>query len=195
MLGDLTMDEPTLDTNRDLEYLYKEYVRINNRLDSIVDSSFDDFKLLSSIGVLVAWPPIAKSNLFNEPDSAFLLLIGFLGILFIIIILALRDLIKQSLMEYYLHELQTYEAEIRANLKSADLNSFKMAKNWLERRQGAWGGVVSRFNFMFYLFLFFFPIGILVRQGAFLYAVVYGATELISLGIYLNAVKLLYRHQ
>ena len=89
------MDTPAPPPTQDLEYLYKEYVRLSSRLDTIIDSSWGDFKLLGAIGALFAWLPIAKSNLFGGTDTSVTLFIGFIGILSLIAVIGARDLIKQ----------------------------------------------------------------------------------------------------
>jgi hypothetical protein len=48
-----------------------------------------------------------------------------------------------------------------------------------------------RFYLAFYLFLFAFPVGVLIAVNAWSYAIGYGVAMLISLGIYLNAASLL----
>lgn len=94
------------------EYLYKEYVRLGDLCDSYSKSSFDDFKLLGAIGALLAWKPIAD---FTTASSSIVLL-GFTAVLFIVVIVGTRDLIKQSVISYYLTQIKLYEEEIRISL-------------------------------------------------------------------------------
>jgi hypothetical protein len=184
------MNEPSNSTD-DLDILYKEYVRLNARLDTIIDGSWADFKLLGAIGALIAWPPLAQSNLFSTSDLALALFVGFVGILFVIVVLGMRDLIKQSVMQHYMFELQLQEEAIRARLQHDTPQSFHLADHWLGHRVRTWRGIVSRFYLSFYLFLFAFPVGVLIAVNAWPYAVGYGVAMLISLGIYLSAAKLL----
>lgn len=178
------MDTPAPPLSQDLEYLYKEYVRLSNRLDTIVDSSWGDFKLLGAVGALFAWPPIAKSDLFGHTDTSVTLFIGFTGILFIVAVIATRDLIKQSIIEHYLHELKVYEQDIRDKLGNRVNHSFQLANHWLARRQGAWKRITFCFYVLFYLCLFSFPVAVLVWQTSYSYAITYGVVTLVTLGIY-----------
>jgi hypothetical protein len=174
----------------ELDFLYQEYVRLSHRLDTIIDSSWDDFKLLGASSALIAWPPLAQSDLFSRSDSCFILFVGFIGILFIMAIIGMRDLIKQSLMQHYLFELRRHEEEIRAKLPHVNSQGFRFASHWLNHSARVWQAIVSRFYGLFYLFLFFFPVGVLVANNAcWPYAIAYGIAMLINLGIYLNALK------
>ena len=188
------MDEPT-NIGNDLEILYKEYVRLNARLDTIIDGSWEDFKLLGAIGVLIAWPPLAQSDLFSKSDLSFILFVGFAGILFIITILGMRDVIKQSVMQHYMFELQLQEEDLRSKLQSANPKSFHLADHWLGHRVRAWRGIMLRFYLVFYLFLFLFPVGVLVAKYAWAYAAAYGISVLVSLAIFTNTARLLENWQ
>src|SRR5688572_9495710 len=98
------------------DYYYKEYDRLQHRTDAIVDSSFNDFALLSAAGIIIAWPPISDSDLFSNNNKPLILFIGFLGLLIIVAIIATRDLVKQSLLQFYFRELAYLEKELQLGL-------------------------------------------------------------------------------
>ncbi|NEQ55255.1 MAG: hypothetical protein F6K11_34895 [Leptolyngbya sp. SIO3F4] len=125
------MDEQS---NQRLEYLYKEYVRLSNRADELIQNTYDTFKLFGAVSVLVVvWQPIselissAKSNL----DPGLVLFLGFLSLLAILGIIGLLNLLQQSYTWYFVHNLQAYEQEIRKELEEAtdsQVFSFNLGK-------------------------------------------------------------------
>jgi len=177
-----------------LDCIYKEYVRLNDQCDKYVQSSFEDFKLLGAIGALIVWPPIANLSFTRAEESGVILLMGFIGILAIISIIATRDLLKQSVIAFYMKEMANYEANIRARLDDVDTNAFRLAQNWPEWQKRKHSAISLRFRLIFFLFLFFFPITVLVLQDSYWYhPVIYGCITLIILCIYLSAVRELYK--
>jgi hypothetical protein len=97
--GGLEMNSAGQGDSTCLEYLYKEYVRLSGTYEASIKSSFDDIKLLGAIAVLLAWKPISDSKLLgSEGSSDLLLLMGFVAILVIVAVLAVRELTKQSLV-------------------------------------------------------------------------------------------------
>jgi hypothetical protein len=101
----------------DRDTLYAEYTRLQGRLDHYLQSSFEDFKLVGAIAIFLTWAPLANVLADLRPDlkkdQALILFLGFVGILLIIAVLGMRDLIKQSVIFYYVDEIQFYEAELR----------------------------------------------------------------------------------
>ena len=171
-----------------LEYLYKEYVRLSDLCDSYAKSSFDDFKLLGAIGALLAWKPIADL----ATASPFIVLLGFLAILFIVAIIGTRDLLKQSLINYYLSQIKLYEEEIRGILAHPDVPTFCFAVNWESWSQQKHLPVTSRLYLLIILTVTVLPSIILVMQKPRWYAAIYLLAALFSLIIYLNAALVLY---
>jgi len=171
-----------------LEYLYKEYVRLGDLCDSYTKSSFDDFKLLGAISVLLAWKPITE---FTTASTSIVLL-GFLAILFIVAIVGIRDLIKQSVISYYLSQIRIYEEEIRIGLARPNASTFRFAINWERWSQQKHAPVLSRFYLLINLIVVIFPIAVLIPQKPHWYAGIYAAVALLVLSIYLSAVRALY---
>jgi hypothetical protein len=117
--------------SNETEQVYKEYVRLNERFDSLVDSSFNDFKLLGAVGALIAWPPLASLDVFNTVYSGLILFIGFVGILFIVAIIGTRDLLRWTLVEYYLQQMLVYEDELKKPFQG-DVMLFQFAHVWIK---------------------------------------------------------------
>jgi hypothetical protein len=179
----------TLDKDRQtLEYLYKEYVRLGELCENYTKSSFEDFKLLGAISVLLAWKPIAE---FTAASTS-IILFGFLAILFIVAIVGTRDLIKQSIISYYLSQIKIYEEEIRINLDRPDASTFRSAINWEYWSRQKHAPVLSRFYLLINLIVIIFPTVMLISQKPHWYAGIYAALALVVLSIYLSAVKVLY---
>ncbi|WP_197484759.1 hypothetical protein [Phormidesmis priestleyi] len=42
-----------MDSNQRIDYLYKEYARLNEKLEEHIKSSFEDFKLLEAAGASI----------------------------------------------------------------------------------------------------------------------------------------------
>ena len=182
------MDELHKDSQL-LEYLYKEYVRLSDLCDSYAKSSFDDFKLLSAIGVLLVWKPIAELT----TASSFIVLLGFVAILFIVAIIGTRDLLKQSLINYYLSQIQLYEEEIRMILDRPDRPTFHFAANWEYWSKQKHSPVASRLYLLITITVTVLPSIILALQKPHWYAAIYAIVALFSLAIYLNATQVLYK--
>lgn len=110
-------------SNQRLEYLYKEYVRLSNTLDDLIQNSYDDFKLFGAVSVIiVAWQPISEliSSANSQLDPSLVLFLGFLSLLMVLGIIGLLNLLKQSYSWYFVHNLQAYEREIKKELGEAE---------------------------------------------------------------------------
>lgn len=83
-----------------MEYVYKEYVRLHEVANAYAHSSFDDFKLLAAVGLILTWAPFG-SLFTGETASPEVLFLGFVAILLIIAIIGTRDFLKQSLIIHY----------------------------------------------------------------------------------------------
>lgn len=177
------------DSKESLDYLYKEYTRLSDRCDSYAQSAFEDIKLYGAIAVLLAWKPIADAITvrgYEDIGSGFLLF-GFIGILLIVGIIAVRDLLKQSVIKFYFLQLSDYEAEIRKALNHEG-NAFRVADNWSEYNKRIYLKVFSRFFVIFSLLSIAYPCLILATQATHKhYALIYLAVGLLVIGIYISA--------
>ena len=187
------MGESAEKTRDEVELLYREYVRLNARLDGIVDGVWNDFRLLGAVGALVAWAPIAQSGLFSQSDPAPLLFIGFVGILIVVSVIGVRNLIKETVIAHYLLELRSCETDLRSQLDPAKLHSFRAAAHWLDHRAVTWRGVLSRFYLLIGVFLVLFPMGVLAAQHSGPLAALYGLLALFCTGVFINGARLIGR--
>ncbi len=171
-----------------LEYLYKEYIRLSDLCDSYVKSSFDDFKLLSAIGVILVWKPFAE--LINV--SSFIVLLGFFAILFVIAILGTRDLLKKSFQNYYLSQVRHCEEELRRVLDQTNTPAFRVAANWENWKRQKHLPVTYRLYLIFIIAVTAVPSIALILQEPRWYAVIYAIVASFLLTVYLSAVRILY---
>lgn len=195
------MDIPDNDASKTLEYLYKEYVRISDLCNSYTKSRYDDLKLLGAIGILLAWKPITdlisppnapSSNPDKIVDSP-VLLFGFIAVLFLVSILGIRDLLKESLIQYGSYQLRFYEEEIRALLGHSDTHSFRLATDWEQWNKQKFQPIAVRFNLLFFLAVMIFPIVVLATSEQWWQTAIYATIALLILAIYLSAVRTLNR--
>ncbi|MCB0713069.1 MAG: hypothetical protein KDD67_12125 [Ignavibacteriae bacterium] len=119
-----------------IDVLYKEYSRLHERLDELMDGSLNDFKLLGFV-----WPVITGTaaivgqkgvTLFGPVDTGFLSFVIFMVMLLIIGIIAFRDFLKVSLINYQLYLIRSYESEISLLLDN-QTRTFSNIKVWSEK--------------------------------------------------------------
>jgi hypothetical protein len=170
--------------DKSLEYLYKEYVRLNDKCDAYAQLSFSDIKLLAAIGVLLAWKPIADSRLIGTGNSNGILLFGFIAILFIVSILGARSLMVTSVIAFYLRQIKIYEHELREQLHGSSGQTFSFAKNWEKWDRTVHLPLSRCFHALFLLAVVLFPVAVLLLQSPFWYAFVYLGVALVILAIY-----------
>ena len=91
-----------MEPSQKIDFLYKEYTRLNVRLDQISDSSLDDFKLLGAVSTfLIGAGSFISKYSDSVANTQFVFLITFIIILLITSIIGFRDLQKLSLIKYY----------------------------------------------------------------------------------------------
>jgi hypothetical protein len=184
----------SLDSSQRLEYLYKEYVRLSDKAEDLIKSTYDDFKLFGAVGaVIVIWKPISEfTTLVNSKLSPSLtLFLGFLSLHVVLGIIVLLNLVKQSYTWYFVHNLQAYEAEIRKELDEAEVSkvfNFNIAKE--EKR---FITAVYRLSFrtlvMFLSFAVISIPSIILCYSNLLYAAIYLLISLGGLIIYLQVFR------
>jgi hypothetical protein len=180
-----------------VEYIYKEYVRLNELCTAMISGSFDDFKLIGAVSVLLAWAPIVEAitRLTNTSGSTagtsdtLLLLLGFIIAVSIIAILMLRDLLKQSLINFYVQQIHIYEQVLRNKLGETETRLFTSAQAWEQWRESNYKRVLVRYFFLFASIVIFIPSIILVLQEPSWYALVYLGVTITALAIYMSAVR------
>lgn len=161
-----------------LAYLYKEFARTAGTVHALVHSSFDDFRLLGAIGVLLAWPPLTKSDLFDSRSSreSTVLLIGFLAFLFLVGALVVRDLLKQSIIRFQVEQVARLEAEIRKELALSESTAFRQAASWANWERQWYTPLLGHFALLFVLILLGFPDFVLALDGEPWHVAVYTGT-------------------
>lgn len=117
-----------IDEKTYFEHLYKEYSTLSARLDAYTASSFDDFKLLAVIGLVFAWEPVTKQ--FSKLDAPYILWLGFSAIALVVAIMECRDLLKHSLIRFYLQRLIEIEEELLELADRQSAKGFHTARSW-----------------------------------------------------------------
>jgi hypothetical protein len=181
-------------SNQRLEYLYKEYVRLNDKADDLISSTYDDFKLLGVVGaVIIVWKPISEIILPTIPrlDSSLFLFLGFLSLLIILGLIALVNLIKQSYTWYFVYNLQAYELEIKKELdeaKNSQIFNFNLGKEETKFIIASYRLAFRTFVFAMAAFITLVPFVILCYSSV-VYAVLYLSISLIGFIVYLQIFK------
>jgi len=186
---------PETETNTaSLEYVYKEYVRLSERCASYVQSSFDDIKLFGVGGLAFAWKPIVDHYQPDQTAQSLLLFYGFLTILLVVIIFGIFNLLKQSLVIYYLKHLRAYEKEIRADLGEINKVAFEWTESYSKWRKKVVIRIFVRLQIVVCLAVIGFPVFILYRvQHDIRHAVIYGIVSVVLMGIYGSAARVLLK--
>jgi hypothetical protein len=109
---------------RDL--LYKEYVRLHDKMDTYASASFADFKLLAVVGAgasvaIKVGHGVGVKNVDVGPRLAPMTAFAMLAL---VAILAFRDLLKQSLIYGLVPHLKALEHEIRTRFGLANSRVF-----------------------------------------------------------------------
>ncbi|MBF2029786.1 MAG: hypothetical protein IGS48_24030 [Oscillatoriales cyanobacterium C42_A2020_001] len=179
-------------TEQRLDYLYKEYVRLNEKAEEYIKSAFEDFKLMGVIGATIAlWKPVVDVIILANPriDYSGLLFLGFLSLLLIIAVIGFWNLVKQSFIIFFADNLQGYEEEIRKELKERD--SSKVFNLNLEKEIK----LIDSYRMTFRAFLGFFSLVTTLVPFVILcyvnlsYAIAYVAIALSTFAIYFRVLK------
>lgn len=100
-----------------LEILYREYVRLVERYNALLDSSFSDIRLYGVISAAIGLIGIVnKSDLgqqffdttIPDPDTVYFVIILFL--FFLIAIIAFRDLLKQVYIVHTSYNIKKWKS-------------------------------------------------------------------------------------
>lgn len=185
----------SVDSSQRLEYLYKEYVRLSDKAEDFIKSTYDDFKLFGAVSaIIVIWKPISEliASGNSRLDPSLVLFLGFLSLLTVLGIIALLNLVKQSYTWYFVHNLQAYETEIRKELGEAgdsQVFNFNIAKE--EKR---FITAVYRLSFRAFLMSFAFAVistpSIILCYSSIRYAAIYLLISLFGfLTIYLQVFR------
>ncbi|NER79304.1 MAG: hypothetical protein F6K42_06910 [Leptolyngbya sp. SIO1D8] len=188
-----------VDSNRRLEYLYKEYTRLSDKAEDFINRSYDDFKLFGAVSaIIVIWKPLSE---FIVPKNAYLdsslaLFLGFLSLLTVLGLIALLNLLKQSYTWYFVHNLQAFEQEIRKELGEAvdsQVFNFNLAKEEKRFITSVYRLSFKTLVMSFAFAVIFIPSAILFYSKV-LYAVIYLLISLLGfLMLYLQIFRKILR--
>jgi hypothetical protein len=144
------------------DIVYKEYVRLSEASIQLVNSSFEDFKLLAVVGVLLGFKPVTDS--FGGTLKAPTLFVVFLTLLSLLAIIGFRDILKRALVDYTGRHLVRYETAIRRRVAGAEAAGlFKVygeVEGWTKNEQLRF---VLAFNLAFLIPVLAVPAAILWR--------------------------------
>ncbi len=172
-----------------INFVFSEYVRLQNVLNSYANSSFADFQLLAAIGFLLAWGPLSKtiSDIGGqEVDKKRMLFFGFVALAFVFFIIATRDLMKQSIIYFYLQEIQKYEPLVQAKARQTTKGLFAMSTNWKQWCSSTHFPVSMHFKGLMLLFVLAFPTALLWKNS-YKMAVCYSIIVLALACVYLHS--------
>jgi hypothetical protein len=152
-----------------IELIYSEYKRLVERYDQLLDSSFADIKLYGVLGpLLIGSSSLLESekwNIIKSPKELFAFL---LLIIFVIAIIAFRDLLKQSYLQQLGYNIRKYEIYLRNNWldnsEQIEYEIFTLRKSWLEKYYGITKIAYAGFLFVFCLTIAIIPTILLWNQ-------------------------------
>ncbi len=181
-----------MDSNQRLDYLYKEYVRLNQQAEEYIKSAFEDFKLMGVIGATIAlWKPVVDIIVLANPKINYsgLLFIGFLSLLLVIATIGFWNLIKQSFIIFFADNLQGYEEEIRRELN--EMNNSRVFNLNLEKESK----LIDSYRITFIAFVAIFSLATTIIPSIILllfdlpYAAIYLLTAITIFTVYFQVLK------
>lgn len=137
------------------EIVYREYVRLVERHDKLLDSSFDDIKLFGVLGSALGIVGAMMKNNFkyiDENESYFVII---LVLFFLIAIIAFRDLLKQVYIVHLTYNIKKIEDHIREDYKEIP-DLFTLRKSWHEKYY-----LLMKKSYYAFIVVFFLPLIIL----------------------------------
>lgn len=137
------------------EHLYKEYSALSTRIDTYATGSFDDIKLLGAVGSVIAWQPIWKK--FKPTDSSMTLFIGFAVILLIVTVLEYWNLLKLSLIRFYMARMVEAEKELLELANRSNVQSFHVGRKWATWSESMHRSLSFQYQVLYYGTVAFIP--------------------------------------
>ncbi len=181
-----------MDSNQRLDYLYKEYVRLNQQAEEYIKSAFEDFKLMGVIGATIAlWKPVVDIIVLANPKINYsgLLFIGFLSLLLVIATIGFWNLIKQSFIIFFADNLQGYEEDCRRELN--EMNNSRVFNLNLEKESK----LIDSYRITFIAFVAIFSLATTIIPSIILllfdlpYAAIYLLTAITIFTVYFQVLK------
>jgi len=178
-------------SNEKLDYKYKEMVRLAEKSDEYAKSSFEDFKMLSAVGALLAFKPATS---FLQVDGEILMISGFLSILFVIAFIGFFGLMKQSIVNFYLGQILIFEKEVRKELEENDceIQTFRVTENWKLHGRIKQRDLAKRFYLLFYLVISIYPTVIIFNDANIKFALGYFGTSILVVVLHYSTAKMVH---
>lgn len=178
-----------------LEIIYKEYVRLVERYNALIDSSFNDIKLYGVIGSAIGLIGVAKKSGFNisfnnesENEVYFVII---LLLFFLIAIIAFRDLLKQVYIVHSSYNIKKMEDYIN-NKYFEKLEIFNLRKSWSEKYYTLMKTTYSAFTIIFFLPIILFPIYLFINKETLICGIILSFIMILTLIIYSFLVYRIY---
>ena len=182
------MGEARLTGEGSLSDLWQLYTYLGDKCDGYSRTSFEDFGLLFSTGALAAWAP-ASSLVPAQTLGGWAPVLGFVAILFFIVIVGTRDLAKQALIQFYLAQLARVEARIAARMGEADGEAYAFARQWPHWQKACYEPLMQRFLLLFAVFLLVVPTATLWLGPGPRQVIAYLAAFVVATGVYVSAAR------
>ncbi|HCT29793.1 MAG TPA: hypothetical protein DIW31_03445 [Bacteroidales bacterium] len=141
-----------------IDLIYSEYKRLVERYDKLLDSTFEDFKLYGVLGSIFTIIGILEKNgikIFNDQGDTKLYFFLMLLMVFIIAIIAFRDLIKQTYLVHLSYNIKQYEQLIKDAFVKVNTRYeiFNLRDSWAKKYFR-----LTRIAYTGFLIVFFIPI-------------------------------------
>lgn len=169
-----------------LEIIYREYVRLSERYNYLLDSSFNDIKLYGVLGSVIGLIGISKKSgidliIFNQSESKIYFLIILL-MFFLVSIIAFRDLLKQVYIVHLSYNIKKIEDHLQSKYDES-LELFNLRKSWTEKYYSLMKSTYSAFMIIFFFPIIVLPIYLFYSDNK-LYGVITSAIMIVTLIIY-----------
>ena len=186
-----------MDSNQRIEYLYKEYARLSEKVEENIKGSFDDFKLLGAASAsIIVWKPIADLITQVNPKVNYsgLLFLGFLSLLLVFALIGFTSLVRTAYIFSIVSSLLSFEEEIRKELKEGEHSQvFKVNLERNTKKFSTAYGLTYGITLIILIFaVTIIPFAVLCYFNV-LYAVIYLLLALLVCIIYVQVARKLTR--
>ena len=176
-----------------LEITYNEYVRLVERHDKILDSSFNDIKLFGVVGTAIGFIGALKKSGFLDmmayQEEVYFVII--LVLFFLIAIISYRDLLKQVYIVHLTYNIKKMEDYFRENYFEDD-RIFRLRKSWHEKYFPILKRSYSAFVLIFFIPLIILPIFLFWENDSMIYGITMSTIMVVILAIYSILVNNIY---
>ena len=186
-----------MDSNQRIEYLYKEYARLSEKVEENIKGSFDDFKLLGAASAsIIVWKPIADLITQVNPKVNYsgLLFLGFLSLLLVFALIGFTSLVRTAYIFSIVSSLLSFEEEIRKELNEGEHSQvFKVNLERNTKKFSTAYGLTYGITLIILIFaVTIIPFAVLCYFNV-LYAVIYLLLALLVCIIYVQVARKLTR--